>query len=169
MGLKHRGFRRPLTRQQGFSLVEVLVAGAIMGFGLAALAALLLNSMSGTAQSAYRTIASSLAESIASAVRISPSAETIFLASPPAVTQDCRAGAACSAADFAASNLKTWHIRVAVSLPEGVGVVCLDSTPQDGSAGSASCDGSGRVVVKLFWRAGARLGPVPARLVREVA
>jgi len=156
------------SSQRGFSLLEVLVAGGLAGWGLAALAALMLSALSGTAQSGYRMEAAMLAASLATQIGLSPAAEAVFLSSPPAVVPDCSTGTACSADDFAASNLKRWQLETSASLPGGSGVVCRDGTPQDGTADAPACDGSGRIVIKVFWRAPARPGHDPARFNREL-
>jgi type IV pilus assembly protein PilV len=40
----------------------------------------------------------------------------------------------------------------AAQLPTGTGIVCIDSTPDDGSAAVPLCDGVGSVIaVKLWW------------------
>ena len=154
--------------QQGFSLLEVLIAGAIMGSGLAGLAALLLTSVSGTAQSSNRTSASFLAESMAVQIGISPASEQVFLQSPPKAILHCDAKNTCSAAQFSAANLKLWQIELADRLPAGSGTICRDSTPFDGSTENTQCDGGKLLVVKVFWQSPARLGASLPRVV-EIA
>jgi hypothetical protein len=45
-----------------------------------------------------------------------------------------------------------WSAEVAALLPSGSGVICLDSTPDDGVPGAAACDGAGDVLsIKLWW------------------
>ena len=152
--------------QQGFSLLEVMVAGAIMSSGLAGLAALLLTAVSGTAQSGYRTAASLLADGMAVQMEISPSSLQTFLQTPPLIVAHCDAGNTCSGQQFSAASLKSWQIQVADLLPAGVGVVCRDSSPFDGSSDSPACNGAGPVVIKVFWQPGVRLGSFAARVVK---
>ena len=99
--------------QRGFSLLEVLIAGAIMSSGLAGLAVLLLAAVSGTAQSSNRTLASLLAESMATQIRISPASEKTFLQSPPNAILHCDAVNVCSTAQFSAANFKLWQLELA--------------------------------------------------------
>jgi type IV pilus assembly protein PilV len=45
-----------------------------------------------------------------------------------------------------------WQAEIASQLPGATGVVCVDSTPDDGDAISPQCDGVGNVIaVKLWW------------------
>ena len=45
-----------------------------------------------------------------------------------------------------------WSGTLGRELPTGTGVVCLDSTPDDGSAADPACSGAGGMLaVKVFW------------------
>ena len=152
--------------QKGFSLLEVLISGAIMSTGLAGLAALLLSSVSGTAQAGHRTAATMLARGMVSQIQITPAAEQTFLQPPPLVIEPCDATHDCTAQQFSALNLKSWQLEVALRLPGGQGVVCMDGSPFDGSGENAECDGGNLLVVKVFWQAGAHQETSSARVVR---
>ncbi len=154
--------------QKGFSLLEVLISGAIMSTGLAGLAALLLSSVSGTAQAGHRTAATMLATGMVSQIQITPAAEQTFLHSPPLVIGPCDATHACTAQQFSAFNLKSWQLEVALRLPGGRGVVCMDGSPFDGSDENMECDGGDLLVVKVFWHAGAHQESSSARVVKIV-
>jgi type IV pilus assembly protein PilV len=57
---------------------------------------------------------------------------------------------------MAAHDLADWGAKVKAALPGGTGVVCVDSTPNDGTApgtATALCDGTGTVgyVIKIWW------------------
>ena len=152
--------------QKGFSLLEVLISGAIMSTGLAGLAALLLSSVSGTAQAGHRTAATMLATGMVSQIQITPAAEQTFLQSPPPVIVPCDATHACTAQQFSAFNLKSWQLEVALRLPGGHGIVCMDGSPFDGSVGREECDGEDLLVVKVFWHSGAHQDSLNARVVK---
>jgi type IV pilus assembly protein PilV len=137
--------------QRGFSLLETMIAGAVASLGLSGVAALLIASVSGTAGSGYRTQALDLAIQMAETMRLAPAQESVYLAPPPVVAPPCGPGDGCDTAQFAASNSHGWHLRVGLSLPTGVGMICRDATPDDGGADAPACDGIGEVVVKLFW------------------
>lgn len=58
----------------------------------------------------------------------------------------------CSANQMAQADYAEWRNQIGTALPGGVGVVCLDATPDDGDAASPQCDGAGSaLVVKIFW------------------
>jgi type IV pilus assembly protein PilV len=154
--------------QQGFSLLEVMISGAILSSGLAGLAALLLASVSGTAQTGHLTTASLLADSLAAQMVSSPSVKSVYLQEPPELTRQCNAQNSCTAEQYAAANLKSWHLELSSRLPEGEGHVCRDSSPFDGTTGQPRCDGSDHLVIKVFWQPGARLGQTVARVVKRV-
>jgi type IV pilus assembly protein PilV len=53
---------------------------------------------------------------------------------------------------MAARDFSQWRATVLDALPGGSGVICLDSTADDGTAASPACDGSGaQVAIKVFW------------------
>jgi len=45
-----------------------------------------------------------------------------------------------------------WQQYLQEELPAGSGMICRDSTPDDGSPDHPSCDGHGPVVIKIFWK-----------------
>jgi type IV pilus assembly protein PilV len=157
---------RQMGFQGGFSLLEVLITGAIMSSGLAGLAALLFTSVSGTSQSVQKTTASMLADSMVSMQEISPSTRQVFLQSPPLTITNCDEHNYCSAVQFSQANLSTWQQEVENRLPLGRGVVCLDGSPFDGNADNPECDGGTLMVVKIFWQPGANPKGSDGRLVK---
>ena len=62
------------------------------------------------------------------------------------------AASGCTPAQLAAADVGEWQSEIASQLPGGTGVVCVDSTPDDGAAAAPDCDGVGNVIaVKLWW------------------
>ena len=151
---------------KGFSLLEVLIAGAIMSSGLTGLAVMLFTAVAGTAQSGYRTTASQLADSIESMIEVSPSTRMIFLADVPDVVSICGEYNPCSTLQFSQANFKNWHGQVSGQLPGGAGSICKDSSPFDGTLDNNGCDGNGLLSIKIFWSRGARLDGSESRVVR---
>jgi len=145
-----------LRPQHGFSLLEVLVAAAVMGSALAGLAALLLAAVSGTVEAAQRGHATLLAGSMTASVQLAPSGVAAFI--HPGEDAFCPQATVCMPDRFASASVAEWRDRIANSLPGGQGVVCFDSTPWDGTAGDPSCDGAPPLAVKVFWT-----GPPSAR------
>lgn len=110
----------------GATLIEVLVALAVLSVGLAGLSATQL-----------RTLAHLR-------VVVQESRAALFAADMAEQLEG--AGAPGQAA------LERWRGEIADSLPQGSGVVCGDSTPFDGSAQAPACDGGGGfMAIKLWW------------------
>jgi type IV pilus assembly protein PilV len=76
----------------------------------------------------------------------------------------------CTPAQLAADDLFDWQAQLNAALPQGTGVVCIDSTPDDGNGGRAACDGVGTAyAVKEFWAKPTRgTVPVPQRFSTSV-
>jgi len=141
----------PLHRETGFSLVEVLVAMAIFALGLGAISLMLLASAHGTVEAQNQTTAAMHAASLAQLILLNPAAKGHYLAPAPASGGNCLAPEVCSGTAWAAANFARWQHGLEQSLAHATGLVCLDATPEDGSASQPACDGVGPAVVKIFW------------------
>lgn len=65
---------------------------------------------------------------------------------------DCGTASACTPNRMALLDHAQWSTTLGRELPAGTGAVCVDSTPDDGSAAAPACDGTGTMyAVKLFW------------------
>ena len=136
--------------QMGLSFIELSVATAIFSMGLGSLSLMLLAAILGTAEARHHTIASSQAESMAEMIAMSSDAygHSVFPVGEPVLT--CNEEA-CPPGSMAAANMAQWLQTLRNELPGGDGLVCRDSTPGDGGPGNPSCDGSGPLVIKIFW------------------
>jgi len=156
---------RSRARRGGFSLIEVLVSILVLSFGMLGVASLLAASLSGSHTASMRTQAIVLADDLADRMRANRA--TAIAAAPnnyegtaPAENR-CRAvhyghrhaaPVACNPLQLAADDLFDWRAQVAALLPQGTAVVCIDSTPEDGTAGAPACDGAGGAyAIKEFW------------------
>jgi type IV pilus assembly protein PilV len=144
---------RSAHRFAGFSLLELTVAMAVFSMGMGGFSLILLASMQGTAEARYQTAAALHAESLAEMIVLNSDAVGHYVnpvAPPPG---DCLgAGADCGPDAIAAAYLDAWGKGIGADLPEGTGLVCLDSNPEDGTAATPACDGGGGPVVKVFWQ-----------------
>ena len=164
----------PHRRVRGFTLLEVMIAIVVFSIGLLGVAGLQVAGMRFTQGSQLRAVAIMQAESIADRMRanmiaVYPSdgvaTSTYNRASnamPAAINKDCD-DVACTSQELANFHLATWNLprgngssRPPESnpdvLPQGDGVVCLDSTPEDGAPGAWACDNLGSVfAVKVTW------------------
>ena len=144
---------RTRHRQGGFSLIELTVATAIYSMGLGSLSLMMLLAIQGTIDARFETTAAVQLTSLAEMILMNPAAMTQYRAASEAYDgPTCDLGHACSAEEMALWQLATWRRGLAAQLPEGRGLLCRDSTPDDGEAGAPACDGQGGDVIKLFWQ-----------------
>lgn len=153
----NRGARR--SAQRGITIIEVLVAVLVLSIGLLGLAGLQAASLRNNHSAYLRSQATLLAYGIADRMRAnkvqSTGAGTGYIMSAysiPSQVANCDSTTGCSTADMAQNDLYEWETTLKAVLPNGQGVVCIDSTPDDGTSGSPACDGSGNVyAIKIWW------------------
>ncbi len=175
MSSSHVNGARSRARRGGFSLIEVLVSIMVLSFGMLGVASLLAKSLSGSHTSSLRTQAIVLADDIADRMRANRTtavslAPNNYEGIAPAENR-CRAvhyghrhavPVICTPAELAADDLFDWLAQIAAVLPQGIGVVCIDSTPDDGTAGAPACDGvGGAYAIKEFWSEKPARGAAP--------
>jgi len=136
--------------ESGFSLIEVIIAAAIFSTGLGGLSLLLLTAVMGTAEASHQTIASTRASSLAEMIAMNSAASGHYI-NPLPGAEPCMVGDDCSSEQMASADLDHWLGELARELPGGSGLVCRDSTPDDGHSANPACDGTGNLVVKVFW------------------
>ena len=139
------------SAQNGFSLVEVLVAAVVFSFGVGGLSLMLMTSVHGTIEARNQTTARVHASELAELILMNPSALGHYISPPEGPGEDCMAPEGCSDLAWASGNLLRWQQALESNLARSTGLVCLDSSPDDGSAEHPACDGAGRTVVKVFW------------------
>ena len=141
-------------RRAGFALVEVLVTVVVLAIAALGYAALQLRGLSTNSSALWRSKATVLAYEAADRVRANPVGATAGQYNNllnPATTSACTLTSLCSAAQMAARDFAQWRTAVA-ALPGGTGVICLDSSPDDGTATAPACDGTGtQLAIKVFW------------------
>lgn len=98
---------------------------------------MLLTAIYGTTEARHQTVATIQASSLAEMIAMSSDAYGHYIHPPDS--------------DMAIGNMNFWQTQLRNELPGGDGLVCRDSTPDDGNADDPSCDGSGAVVIKVFW------------------
>jgi type IV pilus assembly protein PilV len=149
----------------GFTLVEVLISILILSLGLMGVAALQSKSLGSSHTASQRSQAVLSAADIADRMRANrvaadPTAVANY-GNIAAADNNCRVthyghvhgvASACTPVQLAADDLFDWLAQMAAVLPAGTGVVCIDSTPNDGVAGAPACDGAGiAYAIKIFW------------------
>lgn len=148
--------RKPvgLYSQWGTTLMEVLVSMLVLSFGLLGMAGVQSVSLRNNQAAYYRTQATMLASDIIERMRANKIGvdNDAYDDVAGGATAACFTTAGCTPNQMAAQDIITWDTAVAAALPGGVGVVCLDSTGNDGTAAAMACDGVGNIyAVKVFW------------------
>jgi type IV pilus assembly protein PilV len=138
-------------RQSGFSLLEVLISSVIFSYGLAGFASLLLTSMAAASEARLEGAATLAAAELAEQLRMNSGALQRYLAPTDLVTVLCTGTSTCTPEQQADYDFRLWQIGLADRIKNARGLVCRDGTPQDGGEGNAQCDGSGPLVIKVFW------------------
>jgi type IV pilus assembly protein PilV len=148
------GNRSGASRQQGFTLLEVLVSLLVLSIGLIGLAGLQLTGVTNSRDAYFRTQAVMLSYDIADRMRANQNGVEAgdYDGSTGTAVSNCRSTTGCSSSAMAGDDVALWRQSLA-ALPGGQGVVCIDNTPDDGdSAASPACDGSGtQYVAKVWW------------------
>lgn len=158
-----------MTRQAGFTLLEVLIAVVVLAVGLLGLAKLQTTGLRQAHSSNLRTQATLLAYDITDRIRTNRQAyidaggqyvdPPVGVSSMQCAWEDSTVDD-CSPEEMARFDLAQWQDAIAESLPDGLGIVCLDSTPEDGwdvdgdgvvSSSESACDGSVPYAVKIWW------------------
>lgn len=141
--------------RRGIALMEALIAVLLLSMAALAYAALQMRGLSGNASAMWRSKATLLANEMADRLRANPVgvADGKYASlSGAAADPGCGIQATCKTGDMASLDYFQWRTSLADGLPKGSGAVCLDSSPDDGDATDAACDGSGTVfAIKVFW------------------
>ena len=140
-----------VTGGSGFSLLEVLVASTVFALGLAGFAALLLASITGSTQAHREGIASMAVASLAEQIRLNPTALHRYLDPPEQISLICAGITQCTPEQQADYDFRLWQLELSNRIRNARGLVCHDGTPQDGVEGNGHCDGTGPLVIKIFW------------------
>ena len=151
-GDKWSGGKKCRTNHSGFSLIEVLVASTVFSLGLAGFAALLLASIISSAEARREGIASMAAASLSEQLRMNPAALDRYLDPPEYISRICTGENLCTPGQQADYDFRLWQLELADSIKNARGLICRDGTPQDGVEGNGHCDGTGPLVIKIFWR-----------------
>jgi type IV pilus assembly protein PilV len=173
MTMESKQYKMPVGPKAvaGFTLMEVLVTIVILSIGLLGVAGLQLNSLRGNQTALEASVAVTLAMEAVDRVRSNPpdrnqdpSSNNALLLPPryqfidAAGTDPGCIDTYCTEDETAQTDAYEWFTRLEELLPGGVGVICQDSTPDDGEGGSSAtawdpmCDRTSETfVVKVAW------------------
>jgi type IV pilus assembly protein PilV len=144
-----------LPMQRGYIMFEVLISVLVISVGFIGLAGMQVGGLAAANDSPFRSKAVYLSYQMADRVRANmPGAVagnydnlTGTGANPGCVTTGC------TSAQMAANDFFEWAAEVAALLPGGVGVICRDTTPDDGTAIAPACASApgAPLAVKVWW------------------
>ena len=156
-----------MPRCAGFTLIEVLVSLLILAVGLLGLVGIFVASTQNNKSAHLRTIATLQAYDMADRMRANIGALTVISPTipyyhlPTATQYGTCYTATCTSQQMAQNDYYEWNNAASATsnpsvLPAGQGIVCLDSTPNDGTwdgtTVTPACDGLGTsYAIKLWW------------------
>lgn len=163
------------STENGFSLIEVLVAVFVLAVGVIGAAGMQLAALRTSQQSSFQTRALHLAAEMAEAMRANvgqmkrADAGNAYLhvdyraaanAAPPVSAVSCYGiDAQCNADELAQFEIAEWLRRLATALPGGRARICRDATPWDegGQRFRWECTAAqghalASIVIKIGWR-----------------
>jgi type IV pilus assembly protein PilV len=144
--------------QHGSGLIESLISILVVSIGFLGFAGLQINGLAAANDSLFRSKAVYLSYQMADRVRANLPAATAgaynsFTSQTPA-SSGCTISVNCTVTQMAQNDFNEWlaEVQTGSVLPSGAAVICLDSTPDDGTPTDAACDGQGNVLsIKLWW------------------
>ena len=160
-------------RVLGYALLEALVAVVVASVGFIGAARLQTVGMKMNLSAQTRQKAVLLTSQMMDRVRANRSGYGLGAYDNPVVGNKACLSAGCTPAQLAVADMTEWSEDIAGQLPGGSGVVCVDSTPNDGTALAPACDGvraapadRSVLIVKVWWTDSASSGPT--RFVAEL-
>jgi type IV pilus assembly protein PilV len=159
----------------GFTMLEVLIAIVVIAFGLLGVAGLQVVALKNNQSASYRLTATTLANDMIDRVKtnaiglIAGDYNTPDVNAYTTQVAACLSSAGCTPQQLAQNDRFEWAQLVAAALPGGRGIVCLDSTPDDGlNVAAPQCDGAGTTLyaVKIWWNDERNQAADPTRPLR---
>jgi type IV pilus assembly protein PilV len=146
---------RSRRRSRGVTLIEAMIALLLLSLSALAFAALQLNGLTSNSSAMWRSKAAELTQDMADRMRANQAGVSAGLYDNllvPAAAPNCGVAVACTPAQTTTMDYANWSATLGAELPSGSGVVCIDSTPDDGTAAAPACDGAGTTfAIKVFW------------------
>ena len=140
--------------QKGHGLIEALISIFVVSIGFLGFAGLQINGLAAVNDSMFRSKAVYLSYQMADRVRANLPAVALgsYNSMTGTATNPGCISTGCTLAQVAQNDFYEWTTEISTTLPSGAGVICIDSTPDDGVPGDAQCDGAGSVYsIKIWW------------------
>lgn len=145
----------------GFSLIEVLVALAVLSIGLLGLAALQTTGLKFNHQSYERTQAVLQAYDIIDRMRANKSGtggtintayNSVALGNLPTISQYCTTASTCTGDQLALFDIRSWNATNASVLSEGRGAICKGNFTNVNNEPTGCTPGGSIYSVAITWR-----------------
>ncbi|MFZ2652831.1 MAG: type IV pilus modification protein PilV [Burkholderiaceae bacterium] len=135
----------------GYALLEALVAVVVASVGFIGAARMQTAGMALSNSAQSRQKATLLGYQMTDRIRANDLGFREGRYNDPATGSTSCLSSGCTPQQLATADMGEWLADVA-TLPGGTGKVCIDSTPNDGTALAPACDGTGNVIaVKIWW------------------
>ena len=158
----------PAGAQDGFTLVEILVAIVVLSFGVLGVVGMQAAALQSNRSARNQSTAVALGRELADLMRgnkdvalATSAANNPYLiadyptTAAPTVTQNCFTSACTTPRAVAAFDMNQWLLRVSAALPQARVVVCFDDTPYATSTGlpqwGCTSATNQTLVVKIGW------------------
>ena len=148
------GYSTKIKQQLGTTLIEVLVSLLILSGGMMGMAGLQNVSLRANQLGYFRTQATTYTLDMVERMRANIDGVDAggYNNVAGAATAACFTVAGCTSAQMAGQDILEWTTGMAAALPLGDSVVCLDSTPNDGTTAAKACDNTGSMyAIKIWW------------------
>lgn len=140
--------------QQGSSLLEVLISLVVLAIGILGVFALQTSSLKSNQNAYLVSQAALLANDLIERARTNRQGflDGAYNDPLPTLTDECLTTTGCTPAELAAHDVAEWQAALGQLLPLGDGIICIDSTPNDGTIAVPACDDTGAMhAVKTWW------------------
>ncbi len=144
------------SKQGGTTLIEVLVSLLILSTGLLGMLGLQTVSLMNIHESHLRSQAAVLSADVIERMHANAQGVAVgsYTAESAQLSDACLSGTGCSSTALAMHDIAEWRAALIAGLPDGAGVICRDSSPEDGTPSLPACDGLGEdYAVKVWWDA----------------
>lgn len=147
---------RPLSHINGYAMLEVLISILVIAFGLLGLAGLqgvsFLNTHSAYQRNQVTLYTYDIIDRIrANRVGFDAGKYNNGSAADASACHPASSPSGCTSTELAGYDLYAWN-QLLAQLPKGQGIVCIDSTPDDGTPTAPACDNTGiQYVAKVWW------------------
>ena len=144
------------TPTAGYAMLEVLISILVIAFGLLGLAGLqgvsLLNNHSAYQRNQVTLYTYDIIDRIrANRAGFNSGYYNLGTAQDNAACHPSSSPTGCTSQQLAGYDLYAWN-QTLQQLPNGQGIVCIDSTPDDGTPAAPACDNTGiQYAVKIWW------------------